>query len=121
VEKDIPIEAKIYSGNDDDKTISKNVLGRISKYMSAYKPGSDGFIFVADSALVDKKNLKDMGPIDSPCIKFVSRMPATFGTAYMLIAEAVSKNCWAPISEDSLKQKPERLVHITKAMRPRLR
>jgi len=97
VEKDIPIEAKIYSGNDDDKTISKNVLGRISKYMSAYKPGSDGFIFVADSALVDKKNLKDMGPIDSPCIKFVSRMPATFGAAYMLIAEAVSKNCWADI------------------------
>ena len=50
VEKDVPIEAKIYSGNDDAKTISKNVLGRISKYMSAYGAGSEGFIFVADRA-----------------------------------------------------------------------
>ena len=36
VEKDLPIETRIYSGNEDDKTISKAILGRISAYMAGY-------------------------------------------------------------------------------------
>jgi len=34
VEKDLPIETRIYSGNEDDKTISKGILKRISAYMT---------------------------------------------------------------------------------------
>ena len=60
-EKDIPIAAKIYSGNTDDKTISKNILGRISKYMAGYRTGQDGFVFVADLSTSGQRKLKSYG------------------------------------------------------------
>jgi len=101
-EKDIPIAAKIYSGNTDDKTISKNILGRISKYMAAYTTNQEGFVFVADSALVARENLKVMGGTgDSQKIKFISRMPATFNIVGTLIKEAVAKNTWDDIGKCS--------------------
>jgi len=39
VEKNLPIEAKIYSGNTDDKTIPKDILQRISAYWQNTKQG----------------------------------------------------------------------------------
>lgn len=108
VEKDIPIEAKIYSGNEDDKTISKNMLGRISKYMAAYGVDSEGFIYTGDSSLVTGDNLALVGGIDNPKVKFISRMPATFGMVDTLTKKAVSKNMWDNIgilSEEKVKGK----------------
>lgn len=78
VEKDIPIEAKIYSGNEDDKTISKHMLGRISGYMAGCGIDSEGYIFTGDCSLVTGDNLAFMGGVDNPKVKFISRMPATF-------------------------------------------
>ena len=97
VEKDIPIEAKIYSGNEDDKTISKGILSRISAYMAKYGIDSDGYIYTGDCSMVTEANLALMGGIDNPEVKFISRMPATFGAVGTLVSEAVSKNIWTGI------------------------
>jgi len=96
-EKDIPIEAKIYSGNEDDKTISKGILSRISSYMAKYGIDSEGYIYTGDCSMVTGENLALMGGIDDPKVKFISRMPATFGMVGTLVSEAVSKNMWTGI------------------------
>lgn len=106
VEKDIPIETKIYSGNEDDKTISKGILRRISFYMADYGIDERGFIYTGDCSMITEANLAFMGGTDDPKVKFISRMPATFGMVDTLIREAVAKNSWADIgklSEESKK------------------
>lgn len=97
VEKDIPIEAKIYSGNEDDKTISKGILGRISSYMAKYGIEGNGYIYTGDCCMVTGDNLAITGGMDSPGVKFISRIPATFGAVGTSISEAVSKNTWTGI------------------------
>ena len=104
-EKDLPIETRIYSGNEDDKTISKGILKRISSYMADYGIDSEGFIYTGDSAMVTEKNLAYMGGTESVKVKFISRMPATFGVVETLIAEAVAKNDWTDIGRLSEDQK----------------
>lgn len=106
-EKDLPIETRIYSGNEDDKTISAGILKRISAYMADYGIDSQGFIYTGDCSMITEENLIYMGGIESPKVKFVSRMPATFGIVDTLIAEAVTKDNWAGIgrlSEEPKKQ-----------------
>ena len=99
VEKDIPIETKIYSGNEDDKTISKGILRRISSSMADY--GRDGreFIYIGDCSMVTEANLTFMGGRDKPKVRFISRMPATFNLVNALITEAVSQNRWTDIGQ----------------------
>ena len=97
VEKDLPIQARIYSGNEDDKTISKDILKRISAYMAGYGIDSEGFIYTGDCSMVTEPNLVFMGGTGNPKVKFISRMPATFGMVDILIAEAVAKNDWSCI------------------------
>jgi len=93
-EKDIPIETRIYSGNKGDKTISKGILKRISSYMAKYGIDSEGYIYTGDCSMVTGDNLVFMGSLDSPEVKFISRMPATFGEVGTLVREAISKNMW---------------------------
>jgi transposase len=106
-EKDLPIETRIYSGNEDDKTISKGILKRISAYMADYSIDSEGFIYTGDCVMVTEPNLVFMGGAGNPKVKFISRMPATFSVVNTLIAEAVAKNDWTGIgmlSEEIKKQ-----------------
>ena len=104
-EKDLPIETRIYSGNEDDKTISKGILKRISAHMAHYGIDSEGFIYTGDSVMVTEPNLVYMGGADNPKVKFISRMPATFGVVDILIAEAVAKNDWTDIGRLSEEEK----------------
>jgi len=97
VEKDIPIETRIYSGNEDDKTISRAILSRISSYMAKYEIDDKGYIYTGDCSMVTGDNLAFMGGLDNPEVKFISRMPATFGMVDTLTKEAVSENMWAGI------------------------
>jgi transposase len=106
-EKDLPIETRIYSGNEDDKTISKGILKRISAYMAGYGIESDGFIYTGDSVMVTEPNLVYMGGTGDPRVKFISRMPAIFGMVDILIAEAVAKNDWSDIGRLSEDQKAD--------------
>ncbi len=71
IEKDLPIETRIYSGNEDDKTISKGVLKRISAYMGKYGIDKKGFIYTGEASMVTEPNLEFMGGIDSPRVKFI--------------------------------------------------
>ena len=104
-EKDLPIETRIYSGNEDDKTISAGILKRISAYMANYGIDNEGFIYTGDSVMVTEPNLVYMGGTDDPKVKFISRMPATFGVVDILIAEAVTKNDWTDIGGLSEEEK----------------
>ena len=107
VEKDIPIETRIYSGNEDDKTISRAILSRISSYMAKYEIDDKGYIYTGDCSMVTGDNLAFMGGLDNPEVKFISRMPATFGVVGTLVSEAVSKNMWAGIGILSEEKKEE--------------
>ena len=104
-EKDLPIETRIYSGNEDDKTISKGILKRISAYMAGYGIDSQEFIYTGDSVMVTEPNLIYMGGADNPKVKFISRMPATFGVVDILIKEAVAENDWTDIARLSEEEK----------------
>jgi transposase len=96
-EKDLPIETRIYSGNEDDKTISKGILKRISAYMANYGIDGGQFIYTGDSVMVTEPNLAFMGGTNNLKVKFISRMPATFGVVDALIKEAVAENDWTDI------------------------
>jgi len=107
VEKDLPIETRIYSGNEDDKTISKAILSRISSYMAGYGIKEKGFIYTGDCAMITGPNLIFMGGLNSPKVRFISRMPATFSAVDTLISEAVAKDSWTPIGKLSEESKKE--------------
>jgi len=104
-EKDLPLETRIYSGNEDDKTISAGILKRISAYMADYGIDSQGFIYTGDCSMVTEENLVYMGGIENPKVKFISRMPATFSVVNTLIAEAVTKGNWVGIGKLSEEEK----------------
>ena len=107
VEKDLPIETRIYSGNEDDKTISKAILKRISAYMADYGIEERDFIYTGDCAMVTEPNLVFMGGLGSPKVKFISRMPATFSVVNTLISEAVAKKEWTCIGRLSEEAKKD--------------
>ena len=65
----------------------------ISKYMAAHGLGTGAFIYIADSAVITKKNLKTMGQD----ILLISRLPATFNECDRAIKEAVQKDVWEDI------------------------
>ena len=105
-ERDIPLASKIYSGSDSDKRISAGILRRVSDYIARYAKDKK-FIYVADSALINKANLAFMGGVENPSIEFVSRMPANFSLVDSLISEAVSRENWTDIG--ILSEKTNRL------------
>ncbi len=107
VEKDLPIETRIYSGNTDDKTISKAILSRISAYMAGYGIKEKGFIYTGDCAMITGPNLIFMGGLEDPKVRFISRMPATFSAVNTLTREAVAKDSWTPIGKLSEESKKE--------------
>ncbi len=89
----MPVFGKIEDGNASDKNVNNTVLSSISKYMAAHGLGAGAFIYIADSAVVTKKNLEVMGEE----ILFISRLPATFKECDRVIKEAVSNDCWEDI------------------------
>jgi len=92
VERGVPIFGQTLDGNSSDKESNNRILSRISKLMTQHgvKPGA--FIYVADSAMVTKDNLKEIG--SDP---FISRLPATYKECERVIAKAVEKNQWHEI------------------------
>ncbi|EFK07011.1 conserved hypothetical protein [delta proteobacterium NaphS2] len=93
VDRNVPVFGKIEDGNASDKRLNNDVLSEISKYMAVHGLGSGAFIYVADSAMVTKNNLKTMGKD----ILFISRLPANFKECGRVIKEAVSKDAWEDI------------------------
>lgn len=91
VDHGIPIWSKCENGNESDKTINKNLLGRIVEKMREL--GQDNPLYVADSALVTEDNLALMSDQDKG-FRFVSRLPATYSECGAAIARAVEADTW---------------------------
>ncbi len=93
VDRTIPVFGATEDGNASDKTINNEVLSSISKHMSEHGIKKEGFIYIADSAMVTRKNLEEIGDD----IQFISRMPATYGECSRLIKEAITKDEWVEL------------------------
>ena len=73
--------------------------------MADYGIGSHDFIYICDCSMVTEENLVYMVGADNPKVKFISRIPATFGLVDILIAEAVTKDHWVGIGR--LSEEPK--------------
>lgn len=87
VDRTIPVFGQTEDGHASDKTINNEVLSSISKYMAEHGIKKEGFIYIADSAMVTQKNLDEIGD----GILFISRMPATFGECSQLIKKQLKQ------------------------------
>ena len=92
VERGVPIAGATLDGNSSDKTSNNKMLTRISSIMARCGLGPGAFTYVADSAMVTRKNLEEIGKT-----RFVSRLPATFEACGKAIGQAVSAQQWVPL------------------------
>ena len=101
VDRNIPILGSTEDGNASDKTLNNELLGGISRHMAKHgiKPGA--FVYVADSAFVTPKNLKQAKEKD---VKFLTRLPATYNECARAISDAVAADNW--IDFGTLNQTP---------------
>lgn len=91
-ERGIPIFSSTLSGNSSDKRSNNRLLDSISSIMARHGLGEGSFVYVADSALVSGENL---GKLSS--IRFVSRLPSTYGCCSLAIDEAVEADKWTDL------------------------
>ena len=100
IEKTIPIFGKLEDGNESDKTINKNILSHVAEYMAKHGVCKNGFIYVADSALVTNENLKILGALNQEeNIQFISRMPETYKECLRVIKDATQADSWITIGK----------------------
>jgi transposase len=90
VDGNIPIVGKLEDGNASDKKINHSVLCEISRHMKEHGVADDGFIYVADSAMVTEENLEQAG-------FFISRLPATYNECDRAILDAVDADRWTEV------------------------
>ena len=98
VDRNVPVFGKTEDGNGSDKTINNTILTSISKRMALHglKPGA--YIYIADSAMVTKKNLLAIG--DKTL--FISRLPANYKECLRAIKDAIEKDQWQDIGKLSI-------------------
>lgn len=90
---------EVLSGNSSDKTWNRKTLGK-GKTMFPPEIPKD-LIYVADSPLVTDDNLKEAGDQ----VKFISRMPATYGLVAETIREAWDSDAWEPAGSYASRKK----------------
>jgi transposase len=83
VEGNLPCHAEILDGNAADKKINGRILADLPRIMSRH--GVEEFIYVADSALATQENFSLLGDI-----RFITRLPETFGACGRLVRKATS-------------------------------
>lgn len=94
VDDGIPVYTKCEDGNASDKVINKNLIRKMVERMKEL--GQDNFVYVADSALVTKENLRLMDD-EKNGFRFLSRLPMTFHECGNAIAEAVEEEEWTDL------------------------
>lgn len=90
VDRNVPVFGKTEDGNGSDKTINNEILTSISKRMAFHGLAPGAFIYIADSAMVTKKNLLAIGN----STLFISRLPATYKECLRTIKDAIEKDHW---------------------------
>lgn len=87
VDRDVPVIGATRSGNASDKKLNNELLGGISTHMNRNGIDPGAFIYVADSAMVTRDNLKQA---KENHIHFLSRLPANFSHCDRVIQQAVA-------------------------------
>ena len=94
VERGIPIFGKTLDGNSSDKTSNNNLLTNVSSLMAKHGVKEGAFIYVADSAMITKDNLKVINKN-----LFVSRLPSIYNCCKNAVTEAIKKDNWVEIGQ----------------------
>jgi transposase len=89
VAEGVIVDAKILSGNKDDKTYNKENLEEIEDLLIRLDTSKGDFYYIADSALFTKENLKSA---DEKDINLITRMPDTINLVKKSIKEALANN-----------------------------
>ena len=85
----IVADAKVLSGNKDDKTYNNENLDDLDKLISTMDINRNEFYYIADSALFTKSNIKKA---NGNKISFITRMPDNYKLAKELMAEPLSED-----------------------------
>lgn len=91
-------DAKVLSGNMDDKTYNKENLDDVEQILTKMNVNRDDFYYIADSALFTKDNVEKANDNN---ISFITRMPNNTKLAKELLSE--------PLTEDA------KMIEIEKA------
>jgi transposase len=102
VDHGIPIYSRLLDGNQSDKNINRNLIPEMVQRMRTL--GRERFIYVADSALVTRENLRLIDDWDNGFL-FVSRLPMTYGECRAAIEQAVEADAWEEIG--MISEEPE--------------
>lgn len=92
VGRNVPLLGSCEDGNGSDKSINNTVLSRISKHMAKHGLEPGAFIYIADSAMVTKENLRTVG--DN---LFLTRLPFSYNEARRVVSETVEQGVWEEI------------------------
>ncbi|MBU3183176.1 IS1634 family transposase, partial [Clostridium psychrophilum] len=84
----VMVDAKVLSGNKDDKTYNNETLDDVEDVLERLKISKQDFHYIADSALFTDKNLKKA---ENRSIKLITRMPETTTLAKGCIREALDR------------------------------
>jgi len=82
------VDAKVLSGNKDDKTYNSETLEDVEGVLKRLNISTEDFHYIADSALFTAVNLKKA---ESRNIKLITRMPETTTLANDCIREALNR------------------------------
>ena len=93
----VPIFGKNEDGNRSDKEINNTILSQIGEHMARFGVDEKAFIYIADSALVTRKNLERL----SEGQLFITRLPATYSECGRAISEAIRSNQWEELGQFS--------------------
>jgi transposase len=83
----VMVDAKVLSGNKDDKTYNNETLEDVEDILGRLKISNEDFHYIADSALFTAANLKKA---ESRNLKLITRMPETTKIAKEHIREALN-------------------------------
>lgn len=94
VDRGVPVFGQTLDGNSSDKKSNNQILSRISSIMARHGLGTGAFVYVADSAMVTKDNLDEIG-----LNRFITRLPASYKECKRVIGKAVGSNTWLNLGE----------------------
>jgi transposase len=85
------VDAKVLSGNTDDKTYNKENIDDTNELLNRLNVDRNSFFYIADSALFTLKNIQKMNNPESS-INFITRVPDNILIAKQLIEKGHGKN-----------------------------
>ncbi|HPZ16665.1 MAG TPA: IS1634 family transposase [Sphaerochaeta sp.] len=91
-DRGVPIFSSALNGNSSDKRSNNRMLSRVSGIMARHGLREGCFVYIADGALVSGENLEKLSSI-----RFVSRLPATYGCCPEAIDRAVEAGTWTEL------------------------